>query len=114
MPDLESAYSKLPIALQHAACSVAGWRIERGRFGGAFPRLLAEAEARTFSSPDEIRAFRDQRLRAFLRHSFENVPFHRSRFEEAGIAPDDIRGLDDMARLPILTKARGARIIWRS
>lgn len=106
MPDLESAYSKLPIALQHAACSLAGWRIERGRFGGAFPQLLAEAEGRTLSSPDEIRAFRDQRLQAFLRHSFEHVPFHKRRFEEAGIAPDDIRGLEAMAQLPILTKAQ--------
>jgi phenylacetate-coenzyme A ligase PaaK-like adenylate-forming protein len=106
MPDLESAYSKLPVALQHAACSVAGWRIERGRFGRAFPRLLAETEARSFPSPDGIRAFRDQRLSTFVRHSVENVPFYRGRFEEAGVGPDDIKGLDDMARLPILTKAQ--------
>jgi phenylacetate-CoA ligase len=105
MPDPESAYSKLPIALQHAACSVAGWHIERGRFGGEFRRLLVEAESRSFSSADEIRALRDDRLRSFLRHCFEHVPYHRTRFEEAGIGPDDIGGLDDVANLPVMTKA---------
>jgi phenylacetate-CoA ligase len=104
MPDLEAVYQKLPVALQHAACSVAGWSVEHRRLGGAFPRVLAEAEARSFWSPDEIRAFRDERLRGFLRHCFENVPFHRLRFEEAGIDPASIAGLDDLAQLPLLTK----------
>jgi phenylacetate-coenzyme A ligase PaaK-like adenylate-forming protein len=104
MPDLENAYSKLPVAFQHAACSVAGRRADHRRLGGAFSRMLAEAEDRSFSSPDDIRAFRDARLRAFVRHCFDNVPFYRHRLEEAGIGPDAIRGLDDMARLPVLTK----------
>lgn len=105
MPDLETVYAKLPIALQHAACSVAGWRVEHSRFGGQFTRLLAEAESRSFVSEDEIQAFRDRRLRNFVQHCFEKVPFYRKRLEEAGIAPGDVNGLNDMARLPILTKA---------
>ena len=104
MPDLETVYSKLPVVLQHAACSLAGWRLEHGRFRGAFPRLLDEAEARSFMSQEEVRAFRDRRLQAFLWHCFENVPFYRQRFAEAGIVPGDIDGLDDMGRLPIVTK----------
>jgi phenylacetate-coenzyme A ligase PaaK-like adenylate-forming protein len=106
MPDLEPVYAKLPIALQHAVCSVAGWRVEHSRFGGQFPRLLAEAESRGFISEDEAQAFRDQRLRNFVQHCFQNVPFHRRRFEEAGVAPGDIKGLEDMARLPVLTKSQ--------
>lgn len=106
MPDLEAVYAKLPIALQHAACSVAGWRVEHGRLGRAFPHLLAEAEARAFASTEEIAAYRDERLKTFLRHSFDCVPFYRRRFEASGVGPDDIAGLDDMSRLPILTKAQ--------
>jgi phenylacetate-CoA ligase len=104
MPDLEAVYRKLPVAFQHAACSVAGWRVENGRLGGDFPRLLADAEARSFWARDEVRAFRDARLRAFIRHCFENVPFYRLRFEEARIDPDAIAGLDDLVGLPLLTK----------
>jgi phenylacetate-CoA ligase len=105
MADFENVYSKLPIALQHAACSVAGWRVERSRYGGDFPLLLAEAESRSFVSQEEVAASRDQRLRAFVQHCFESVPFYRSRFDEAGIAPVDINGLEDLSALPILTKA---------
>jgi phenylacetate-CoA ligase len=104
MPDLERAYSKLPVALQHAACSVAGWRVEHTRFAGDFPRLLAEAEARSFLSTEEISEFRDRRLADFVRRCFDNSPFYRRRFEEAGLGPDDVKGLDDIARLPVLTK----------
>jgi phenylacetate-CoA ligase len=105
MADLETVYLKLPVALQHAACSVAGWRVERSRFGGDFPLLLAEAESRTFLSQEDITAFRDRRLQAFVQHCFDDVPFYRSRFDEAGMQPGDINGLEDLARLPILTKA---------
>jgi phenylacetate-CoA ligase len=104
MSDLETLYTKLPIPLQHAACSVAGWRIEHGRFGGAFPGLLAEAEGRSFLPPEEIKAYRDQRLRDFVERCFQNSPFYRRRFEDAGVAPGDISGLDDLRHLPILTK----------
>jgi phenylacetate-CoA ligase len=104
MPDLETAYTKLPVALQHAACSVAGWRTEHRRFDRTFAELLGQYEGRTFSSPDEVRAYRDQRLHAFVRHCYDNVPFYRQRFEQAGISASDIKGLEDMARLPILTK----------
>jgi phenylacetate-CoA ligase len=106
MPDLETVYAKLPIPLQHAACSVAGWRVEHSRFRGGFQRLLAEAESRSFLPEGEVQAFRDQRLRAFVQHCFQNVPFYRRRFEEAGVAPGDVKGLEDLARLPILTKSQ--------
>jgi phenylacetate-coenzyme A ligase PaaK-like adenylate-forming protein len=104
MPDLERAYSKLPVALQHAACSVAGWRVEQTRFGGEFPRLLAEAESRSLLSYEEISEFRDRRLADFARHCFDHSSFYRQRFEEAGLGPGDVRGLDDIAQLPVLTK----------
>jgi phenylacetate-CoA ligase len=66
---------------------------------------LAEAESRSFLSEDEIQALRDRRLRNFVQHCFEKVPFYRKRLEEAGMAPGDVSGLSAMARLPILTKA---------
>lgn len=104
MTDFESLYLKLPIPLQHVICSLEGWRIQHSRFGGAFPALLCEAEGRTFWSVDRIRAYRDQRLRAFIQHCARTVPFYRRRFQECGISPDDIQTLEDLQCLPILTK----------
>lgn len=53
---------------------------------------------------DEIRAFQWGELQALLRHSYETVPFHRRRFDELGIRPEDIRDTEDYARLPVMEK----------
>jgi len=102
--DLQSLYLRLPVFLQHAAVSLEGWHIQRTRYGGQFPALLREAESRTYWSPEQIQALRDRRLRAFIQHAASTVPFYRRRFQELGIAPDDIRTLEDLSRLPILTR----------
>ncbi|MEU5091824.1 phenylacetate--CoA ligase PaaK [Streptomyces sp. NPDC021356] len=54
---------------------------------------------------DELRALQLERLRASLRHAYENVPFHRQSFDAAGVHPDDCRSLADLARFPFTTKA---------
>jgi phenylacetate-CoA ligase len=104
MSSLEAIYLKLPIPLQHAACSFEGRRIKRSRFGSAFRTLLEEAEARTFWSEEQVSRYRDQRLRDFVNHCARTVPFYRRRFQEIGISPGDIRTIDDLRHLPIITK----------
>jgi phenylacetate-CoA ligase len=56
------------------------------------------------ASTDEIRALQLRRLQWSLRHAYENVELYRSRFDEAGVHPDDCRTLDDLARYPLITK----------
>jgi phenylacetate-CoA ligase len=45
-----------------------------------------------------------KRLRTTLRRVHERVPLYRERLEVAGIDPASIRGLDDLRRIPFLTK----------
>jgi phenylacetate-CoA ligase len=104
MYDREIFYLKLPILLQHATCSIEGWRIQRSRFGNRFQKLLQEAEERTFWTAEQVTAYRDERLRAFVRHCYHMVPFYRRRFQELGLVPDDIQTLEDLQKLPVLTK----------
>lgn len=104
MSALEDIYLKLPIALQHAACSWQGWQINRNRFGSAFESCLRDSEARTYLSTDEVRRYRDQRLLAFVRDAARTVPFYQRRFAQAHIRPEDIRAVEDLQHLPILSK----------
>ena len=104
MVDLESLYLKLPVPLQHLTCSLEGWRIQRTRFGSSFRNQLEQAENRTFWSEERIRDYRDQRLRDIVQHAVRTVPFYRRWFHECGVSPDDIQTLEDLNRLPILTK----------
>jgi phenylacetate-CoA ligase len=45
-----------------------------------------------------------KRLRATVRSAYDNVPLHRKRLDEAGVAPDAIESLDDISRLPFTQK----------
>jgi phenylacetate-CoA ligase len=104
MSDLEAIYLKTSISLQHVLCSIQGWRQKQMRYGGDFSRLLREVEARSHWSQEQICAWRDQRLRDFVRHCVQTVPYYQWQFKRYGISPNDIKTLNDLACLPIMTK----------
>ncbi len=60
---------------------------------------------------DELQALQSERLQAVVRHAVDTVPFHAERFAAAGIDPSGVRTIEDLAGLPLLTKAdiRGRR-----
>ncbi|WP_055599992.1 phenylacetate--CoA ligase PaaK [Streptomyces aureus] len=53
---------------------------------------------------EELAALQLERLRASLRHAYENVDFYRRSFDAAGVTPDDCRTLADLARFPFTAK----------
>lgn len=57
------------------------------------------------ASIDEIRALQLDRLRWSLRHAYENVPMYRAKFEAAGVHPDDLHDLSDLAKFPFTLKS---------
>ena len=65
----------------------------------------AHYEAIESASIDELRGVQLARLREILGHAYANVAHYRHAFERAGVGPDDLRDLADLARFPFLTKA---------
>ena len=57
------------------------------------------------ASREQIKAWQDERLVAQVRHVWENVPYYRRKMDEKGLTPDDIRGTQDLHKLPFLSKA---------
>ncbi|MFD0369766.1 phenylacetate--CoA ligase PaaK [Streptomyces sp. NPDC059071] len=53
---------------------------------------------------DELEALQLERLRATLRHAYDNVPFYRQSFDKAGVRPEDCGSLADLARFPFTAK----------
>ncbi len=54
--------------------------------------------------PVRLRRYQERRLRAMVRHAYARVPLYRRRFDAVGLRPEAIRGLDDLGRIPLLTK----------
>ena len=57
------------------------------------------------ASVDELRALQLERLRTSVRHAYDNVPHYRASFDASGVHPDDVKTLDDLAKLPFTAKA---------
>ncbi len=54
---------------------------------------------------EKLRALQSERLVRQVRHVYENVPYYREKMKEKGVTPDDIKGLEDLPKLPFLSKA---------
>ena len=63
-----------------------------------------ELEASQWYSSELLRGLQIRRLKDLLHHADSNVPYYRQIFAELGFAPDSVRSLDDLGRLPFLTK----------
>ena len=52
-----------------------------------------------------LRALQLERLRPLLAHAYANVAHYRKSFDAAGVKPDDLRHLEDLARFPFIVKS---------
>ena len=53
---------------------------------------------------EQIEQLQLTKLRRLAEYANERVPFHRRKFAEAGFAPDQLRTLDDLRRIPFMTR----------
>ena len=63
-----------------------------------------ELEAIETASRDEIMSLQLERMKWSLSHAYNNVPMYKQRFDEAGVHPDDLKGLNDLAKFPFTYK----------
>ena len=55
-------------------------------------------------SRDELRHLQLKKLKKQLRYNYENSPFYRTRFDQAGLKPADVKTWEDFTRVPTMTK----------
>src|SRR5690606_3520997 len=77
---------------------------ESGLRGRKTLAYLREYDKQQWLSRDEIAALQWTKLKRLIDHCAAEVPYYQRRWREIGVAPGDIRDLDDYARLPLLTK----------
>ena len=56
------------------------------------------------ASVEQIHAWQNEKLVRQVKHVWDNVPYYRKKMEEKGVTPDDIKSIDDLHKLPFLTK----------
>ena len=56
------------------------------------------------ASIDKLRTLQTERLQSTLHNAYANIDHYTRAFDAAGVHPDDVTSLDDLARLPFLVK----------
>ncbi|MCE5198300.1 MAG: hypothetical protein ABFD54_11665 [Armatimonadota bacterium] len=67
-------------------------------------KYLEELNESQWLTAEQIRELQNNKLANLIQHSYETVPFYRQLMDERGLEPQDIRTIDDLVKLPILTK----------
>jgi phenylacetate-CoA ligase len=67
--------------------------------------LLHQVRKNQWLKPSELEELQNKKLRAIVKHAYENTEFYHRKFKDAGVRPDDIRTVNDIHKLPFTTKA---------
>ena len=57
------------------------------------------------ASREKIKEIQNEKIVKQVKHVWDNVPYYRKKMEEKGVSPEDIKSIDDLHKLPFLSKA---------
>jgi len=72
-------------------------------------RYLVEFRKNQWLKTPELEKIQEKKLRAIISHAYHNVPFYHKLFDSVGVKPEDIKTVDDLSRIPIITKSQVQR-----
>lgn len=55
--------------------------------------------------PSELNEMQNKKLRAILRHAYQNVAFYHRKFRKANLRPDDVESIEDLRKIPMTTRS---------
>lgn len=67
-------------------------------------KYVNELEESQWWTRDKIIETQNDRLKALLKHAYDNVTYYRRIFNERGLKPSDFQSVTDLTKLPVLTK----------
>ena len=98
-------YSKMPVCMQNAACSLAGVNMRRDRYNNTFHNALEFLRQSQWWSLAGQQAYQNEQLRLVIEHAYQTVPYYREIFDARKLSPRDIRTTEDLHKLPVLEKS---------
>ncbi len=101
---VQKFYEASPIVLQHTLTTVYGACLQRRRYGGCQQAAMGRLRSSQYESSKTLEELQFASFKAILAHAYEYVEFYEKTWRERGIHPNDIKGPNDILRLPIVTK----------
>jgi phenylacetate-CoA ligase len=101
---LKSLYDRAPAFAQNLLLSAYSYRLDRQRYGGEYARYYDFLTRSQRFSREELLEYQGEKLRELVAHAYSTVPYYRELFDSINLKPTDIRGTEDLHKIPLLRK----------
>ena len=101
---LQEIYNNSPYYVQQLLLNIHAARIHKERYGKKFKVILNELDETQYYTPDQIMEYQTNAFLKLINHSYNTVPYYTQLFNSIKLKPSDIKSLDDITKIPILTK----------
>lgn len=104
MNQLLNIYKKFPAGLKDSLKYGYSFIPLRLRLGNKFLEQLKFIDKSQWWSEAELEEYQSEELQKLIRHAYNNVPYYNAVLKKIKLAPNDIKSIKDLPKLPILTK----------
>jgi phenylacetate-CoA ligase len=102
--NLLSFYNQLPFGARNVLKYSYSLIPLRMRLGKKFFKQLEFLEKSQWWSTQELENYQNEELKKLIRHSYDNVPYYYRLFKDNNLTPHDIKTIQDLPKIPILTR----------
>ena len=102
--NIRKTLKSLPKPFQKIIKSTYGLLPPSLRFGKVFSQTYNFLQESQWWSRKELENYQMDQLNKLLIHAYNNVPYYQNLFNKQGLKLDDIQSLDDLKKIPFLTK----------
>ncbi len=101
---LQNIYNKSPYFIQVLALNLYAGKLHLKRYNKEFKDLFSKLMITQYFNRKQIIEYQNIQLKSLVRHAYDTVPYYRELFNKNGIKVSDINTVDDLHKIPILTK----------
>jgi len=97
-------YSYSPIWVQNILSSLKGYQLRKLRYGGIFKEELEKLDRSQWWPKEDLIYQQNENLQKTIQYAYKNVQYYKELFDTLKLVPSDFRTIEDLQKLPILTK----------
>ena len=101
---LQNIYDILPYTFQTLAISFRGFGLTKIRYSSIFREELQDIADRETYSKERMQMYQVEKLQEMVQLAYTTTSFYRQWFDVAGVKPEDIKNIEDLRKLPILSR----------
>jgi phenylacetate-CoA ligase len=69
-------------------------------------KIFRDMRKNLWLKTSELQVLQWEKFKILLNHAYQNVSFYRRLFDSVGVKPEDIKGADDLYKIPTITKSQ--------